>query len=940
MADVGPAGVFSTASGLRDYSRTMPSVKDQAITNLLGRKGSNTKKFFAEATLDIPKGMTAEQYHSRMIQEIEDALPKLKQTVATMDLNAEEKIIYNSMIQRLADARGQNYADLHGVHSAVKISPEKTMTPAAIAKMIAADELKRRQRGSAASLSDNSFKTSANGFAIGGLIGNVLKGKAMHRIGAGFGPTGAPKPSMYESAPWGVNSLSIEMAEKLFASSGLRKNTQKHLYDKFAAELAKEKPYGYVKMPDGTLKNGLEPDSLDAVVRMAASNLISDRSIAKQLSPIDKDIIRKKFMNWESKKDTPMTEALKKLIFSVEPREKGGPVSSGRPYLVGEKGPELFVPRNSGGIVPNNKYGIGGMVGPMLAAMAAQMLGGKIGGMGGTALSTLGGILPFMMMSGATPKQKPEGFTYSGAVSNRAPGPITSRMGGFGKFMAEPLPVAAKAATHADKLAASGSRLAPMFGRIAMMATRANLVIGGVALTAALVAKRWKDHNEHLRIGALQYGLTEEAAKKAGLKFTNYSSKLADTAASIQALREKNQLLYESMQNAGTPIKMTIEEYKKLRKEVKTTYGDQIKLINQTKGEGNTKKLAMDLKVQLMAAGLSAEDATKKIWAMFKVSDKALTASSYTLQNSAFNKIQTKQDAAANAVARYKTASNEGGVEGAAQVNTGMTAIDTGIQDLIDQSKKANKKDKSKPILTEYEAQEKMMRRLNNLESSRVKLTQATRDEMIKQNPALKKVINPSDTLLSLWQKMNLAAKGFTGNLANLGSEAVATLSKVADVASSTIATQNENDLLKQQYKELGRLESQYKALQKAARGQSVAQQISTRDQLKALQKQIDANNKLADSRLKALDAAKQESDLANEIAKKKIEYDSAIARGDTATAQQAGLDVKQLQSTMQYNSQRKSIEDSRDRDNAKIQAKIDSLNDAQSNLSDKAALA
>lgn len=39
----------------------------------------------------------------------------------------------------------------------------------------------------------------------------------------------------------------------------------------------------------------------------------------------------------------------------AEPRAEGGPVSSGRPYIVGERGPELFVPGMSGGIVPNGK---------------------------------------------------------------------------------------------------------------------------------------------------------------------------------------------------------------------------------------------------------------------------------------------------------------------------------------------------------------------------------------------------------------------------------------------------------------------------------------------------------------------------------------------------------------------------------------------------------
>lgn len=35
-------------------------------------------------------------------------------------------------------------------------------------------------------------------------------------------------------------------------------------------------------------------------------------------------------------------------------RAEGGPVSSRTPYIVGERGPELFVPNNSGTIVPNN----------------------------------------------------------------------------------------------------------------------------------------------------------------------------------------------------------------------------------------------------------------------------------------------------------------------------------------------------------------------------------------------------------------------------------------------------------------------------------------------------------------------------------------------------------------------------------------------------------
>jgi tape measure domain-containing protein len=41
-------------------------------------------------------------------------------------------------------------------------------------------------------------------------------------------------------------------------------------------------------------------------------------------------------------------------------RAAGGPVSAGSPYLVGERGPELFMPRTSGSIYPNDAMGMGG----------------------------------------------------------------------------------------------------------------------------------------------------------------------------------------------------------------------------------------------------------------------------------------------------------------------------------------------------------------------------------------------------------------------------------------------------------------------------------------------------------------------------------------------------------------------------------------------------
>ncbi|MBK12005.1 MAG: hypothetical protein CL849_00565 [Crocinitomicaceae bacterium] len=45
------------------------------------------------------------------------------------------------------------------------------------------------------------------------------------------------------------------------------------------------------------------------------------------------------------------------LTGSITGRASGGPVSSGRPYIVGERGPELFTPSVSGNITPNGALG-------------------------------------------------------------------------------------------------------------------------------------------------------------------------------------------------------------------------------------------------------------------------------------------------------------------------------------------------------------------------------------------------------------------------------------------------------------------------------------------------------------------------------------------------------------------------------------------------------
>jgi TP901 family phage tail tape measure protein len=122
LTDPGAAGVFDRASGRRDFSAGMPSMLGQAEINLLGAPGGRgLSKDFALSTLDIPKQMSADEYHRRMIAEIDTVLPKLKKSIASMDIiDPIEKAAYKDMIARLEQGKLTDWRGVHKMHFAVK----------------------------------------------------------------------------------------------------------------------------------------------------------------------------------------------------------------------------------------------------------------------------------------------------------------------------------------------------------------------------------------------------------------------------------------------------------------------------------------------------------------------------------------------------------------------------------------------------------------------------------------------------------------------------------------------------------------------------------------------------------------------------------------------------------------------------------------------------
>jgi hypothetical protein len=65
------------------------------------------------------------------------------------------------------------------------------------------------------------------------------------------------------------------------------------------------------------------------------------------------------------------------VIPRIEPRALGGPINAGEPYLVGERGPELVVPRNNGTVIPNDKLQAGSGNSPIIFNATFNISGGN-----------------------------------------------------------------------------------------------------------------------------------------------------------------------------------------------------------------------------------------------------------------------------------------------------------------------------------------------------------------------------------------------------------------------------------------------------------------------------------------------------------------------------------------------------------------------------------
>jgi TP901 family phage tail tape measure protein len=136
LTDVGPAGVFDSASGERKLSKKMPSLEQMAEENLKGlpekskANPQNSPNWFANATKDIALNLTPDQYHKAMRDEIKRQISLMVPYLADMPDNDPLKPQYTKMLARLRAGLKVDWKKLHQKHSSILVKPDEVQEDA------------------------------------------------------------------------------------------------------------------------------------------------------------------------------------------------------------------------------------------------------------------------------------------------------------------------------------------------------------------------------------------------------------------------------------------------------------------------------------------------------------------------------------------------------------------------------------------------------------------------------------------------------------------------------------------------------------------------------------------------------------------------------------------------------------------------------------------
>jgi TP901 family phage tail tape measure protein len=524
----------------------------------------------------------------------------------------------------------------------------------------------------------------------------------------------------------------------------------------------------------------------------------------------------------------------------------------------------------SKGVIGKGMMSSGPMAG-MGVGMGMQMAGGAIGGQAGQIMQ-MASILPM--------------------IAPNMMGTLAKMAGGF-KGVGGAAGVAGKAIGMAMRFA-----LGPIGMLIAALTT------------GYMLFKKFQKEREQDRIEKTNsVGITEKSAAEAGIRYNNLSDSIKAVNDQLDLTRAKGKNAYEALNSSGVQgltlsikeLRAGIKNAKENQKELVGTFSD-IDVSGDANKQAKVTEIATNLKAQFIAAGVSAQDATNRIYSIISASDKA---------DMAFNAISSKgfreiTDSVTAADAMIKTLNKNmqnaaGAYDPDVLFGKDLGVVISNTTDALDDNLKKlmETKNANGELMTQQEAMSQILDQINAKEGSKLTLTQGQITSLKETHPALAEILNETDNVAGMYSKWRLLLSGVRTDLKNITSEqaqALVTFEAALDSALAASEAKSSGSGI------AARSQKSIVALQKliasggakaAANAQKTQDQI--KEEIKLIDKKIDKINEEADARKKALDAAQNKENLSLEIQKAQLEYADKMAAGDMAGAAQAQLKIKQL---------------------------------------------
>jgi TP901 family phage tail tape measure protein len=583
-------------------------------------------------------------------------------------------------------------------------------------------------------------------------------------------------------------------------------------------------------------------------------------------------------------------------------RAMGGPVNSGRPYLVGENGPEIFVPRNSGGIIPG--YQDGGAVSAFSAGLRnpygkglVSGVAGKQMGMGAQLGIGMGGAIAGSMIGG------PAGTAIMMASN------ILPMMGALRGFAG---------------LVPSVTKVAGILGRL----TVPGAIIGTLVGVISLVNKFRRDAETAGEINRAMFGGTKEQLAEVGISYTSVSERIKAVREELELTKARAESNYQSMTSSGVPgLNLTITQLKEGIKDAKENAKDTVDLFNNV-DSARVNDLAVSMKAQYVSLGMSVQDATNKIFTLVSASNKSSQALS-AITSTGFKEIKDRATAAATSVRLLGKVVSDKSLFNVEEFATGLDAVLNNLTSYMD-SLVGTKVDGK--MLTEADAFKQTIGEIKNIKSATQKIDQQNLQELKKQDLVLGSMLSNSESILSVFAKYKLYLSGLSDVLdigSMTGDAAIAAASGFEALQEAATSVVGETAIGKA-------AAAAKKAALDAAKASSNAQKIdaSYYDQaIKNKQKLIEKLEEERKKRLSILELQERSQDFETSIRQAQIKYQEAIATGNMAQAAQEQLNIQKLSGDRERELARNAINDRADADRKILEDEIQALQDKKDAL-------